>query len=137
MRAAVIAGRVLVALLSAVVLVAAGYGWSTLRRVQESVNTTDVLTVLSDVPNAPPADDGATDILLVGSDSRTDAQGVPLPDHVLRKLRTEATDTLNTDTIIVMRVPHDGSKAHAVSIPRDTYVPIPGCARRRSTRRTG
>ena len=67
MRAAVIAGRVLVALLSAVVLVAAGYGWSTLRRVQESVNTTDVLTVLSDVPNAPPAADGATDILLVGT----------------------------------------------------------------------
>jgi LCP family protein required for cell wall assembly len=116
---------VLVALLSAAVLAASGYGWSTLQRVQESVNTTDVLTVLSDVPNAPPAADGATDILLVGSDSRTDAQGVQLPAHVLRKLRTEATDTLNTDTIIVMRVPHDGSKAHAVSIPRDTYVPIP------------
>ncbi|MER5264633.1 LCP family protein [Actinosynnema sp. NPDC002837] len=125
MRAAVIAGRVLVALLSAAVLAASGYGWSTFQRVQESVNTTDVLTALSDVPNAPPAADGATDILLVGSDSRTDAQGVPLPEHVLRKLRTEATDTLNTDTIIVMRVPHDGSKAHAVSIPRDTYVPIP------------
>ncbi|KOX12011.1 LytR family transcriptional regulator [Saccharothrix sp. NRRL B-16348] len=112
-------------MLSAAVLAAAGYGWSALQRVQESVNTTDVLTALSDVPNAPPAADGATDILLVGSDSRTDAQGVQLPDHVLRKLRTEATDTLNTDTIIVMRVPHDGSKAHAVSIPRDTYVPIP------------
>ena len=126
MRAALIAGRVLVALLSAAVLAAAGYGWSTFQRVQESVNTTDVLTVLSDVPNAPPANDGATDILLVGSDSRTDARGVPLPGHVLRKLRTEATDTLNTDTIIVLRVPHDGSKAHAVSIPRDTYVPIPG-----------
>ncbi|MFE2753481.1 LCP family protein [Actinosynnema sp. NPDC059335] len=125
MKAAVIAGRALVALLSAAVLAAAGYGWSTLKRVQESVNTTDVLTVLSDVPNAPPANDGATDILLVGSDSRTDAQGVALPEHVLRQLRTEATDTVNTDTIIVMRVPHDGSKAHAVSIPRDTYVPIP------------
>ncbi|WP_367135294.1 LCP family protein [Saccharothrix sp. HUAS TT1] len=125
MKAAVIAGRVLVALLSAAVLVAAGVGWSTLKRVQDSVNTTDVLAVLSDVPNAPPADDGATDVLLVGSDSRTDAQGTPLPDHVLRQLRTEATDTLNTDTIIVMRVPHDGSRAHAVSIPRDTYVTIP------------
>ncbi|MBB5805928.1 LCP family protein required for cell wall assembly [Saccharothrix ecbatanensis] len=125
MKAAVIAGRTLLALLSAVVLLAAGYGWSTLQRVQESVNKTDVLTVLSDVPNAPPVADGATDILLVGSDSRTDAQGRPLPDAVLRQLRTEATDTLNTDTIIIMRLPHDGSKARAVSIPRDTYVPIP------------
>ncbi|WP_033441002.1 LCP family protein [Saccharothrix sp. NRRL B-16314] len=125
MKAAVIAGRTFLALLSATVLVAAGYGWSTLKRVQESVNTTDVLTALSDVPNAPPVADGATDILLVGSDSRTDAQGRPLPDHVLRQLRTEATDTLNTDTIIVMRLPHDGGKARAVSIPRDTYVPVP------------
>lgn len=125
MKAAVIAGRTFLALLSATVLVAAGYGWSTLKRVQESVNTTDVLTALSDVPNAPPVADGATDILLVGSDSRTDAQGRPLPDHVLRQLRTEATDTLNTDTIIVMRLPHDGGQARAVSIPRDTYVPVP------------
>ncbi|ONI83730.1 LytR family transcriptional regulator [Saccharothrix sp. ALI-22-I] len=125
MKAAVIVGRALLVLLSAAVLVASGYGWSTLKRVQESVNTTDVLAELSDVPNAPPVADGATDILLVGSDSRTDAQGRPLPDQVLRQLRTEATDTLNTDTIIVMRVPHNGGKAHAVSIPRDTYVPIP------------
>lgn len=125
MKAAVIAGRTFLALLSATVLVAAGYGWSTLKRVQESVNTTDVLTALSDVPNAPPVADGATDILLVGSDSRTDAQGRPLPEHVLRQLRTEATDTLNTDTIIVMRLPHDGGQARAVSIPRDTYVPVP------------
>ena len=126
MKAAVITGRVLVALLSAAVLAVAGYGWATVQRVQESVNKTDVLTVLEDVPNAPPVEDGATDILLVGSDSRTDAQGRPLPDDVLRRLRTEATDTLNTDTIIVLRVPKHGGKAHAVSIPRDTYVTIPG-----------
>ncbi|CCH34866.1 LCP family protein [Actinosynnema sp. NPDC047251] len=125
MKAAVMTGRTLLALLSAAVLVVAGYSWATLKRVQESVNTTDVLSELSDIPNAPPADDGALDILLVGSDSRTDAQGRPLPDRVLRELRTEATDTLNTDTIIVVRVPRNGGKAHAVSIPRDTYVPIP------------
>ncbi|WP_447004281.1 LCP family protein [Saccharothrix isguenensis] len=125
MKAAVMVGRSLLAVLSAAVLAASGYGWSTLQRVQQSVNTTDVLTALSDVPNSPPVADGATDILLVGSDSRTDAQGRELPEHVLRQLRTEATDTLNTDTIIIMRLPHDGSKARAVSIPRDTYVPIP------------
>ncbi|MBP2339130.1 LCP family protein required for cell wall assembly [Saccharothrix coeruleofusca] len=125
MKAAVITGRALLALLSAAVLAVTGYTWATLQRVEQSVNTTDVLTVMSDVPNAPPANDGAVDILLVGSDSRTDAQGRPLPDRVLRQLRTEATDTVNTDTIIILRVPRDGSKAHAISIPRDTYVPIP------------
>ncbi len=125
MKAAVITGRTLVALLSAAVLAVSGYSWATLKRVQESVNTTDVLTELSDIPNAPPVDDGALDILLVGSDSRTDAQGRLLPDNVLRELRTEATDTVNTDTLIILRVPRNGGKAHAVSIPRDTYVPIP------------
>jgi LCP family protein required for cell wall assembly len=120
-----VTARVLIALLSATVLATAGYSWATLKRVRESVTTTDVINVLSDVPNAPPAMDGATDILLVGSDSRTDAQGRPLPANVLRQLRTEASDGVNTDTIIVLRIPHDGSKASAISIPRDTYVPIP------------
>jgi LCP family protein required for cell wall assembly len=124
-KAAVVIGRTLVALLSAAVLAASGYGWTTLQRVEESVNTTDVLTVLQDVPNAPSVEDGATDILLVGSDSRTDARGRPLPGDVLRRLRTEATDTLNTDTVIVLRVPKHGGRAHAVSIPRDTWVTVP------------
>ncbi|NUT93318.1 MAG: LCP family protein [Saccharothrix sp.] len=125
MRAAGIIGRTLIALLSAAVLAVAGYSWATLKRVQDSVNTTDVLAALEDIPNAPPVEDGALDILLVGSDSRTDAQGRLLPANVLRELRTEATDTVNTDTIIVLRVPRSGGKARAVSIPRDTYVPIP------------
>ena len=126
MRAALaVVARVLVALLSASVLAGAGYGWATLKRVQESVTTTNVLSVLSDVPNAPPMMDGATDILLVGSDSRTDAQGNTLPPSVLRQLRTEASEGVNTDTLIVLRIPHDGGKVTAISIPRDTYVPIP------------
>ncbi|MFT7836664.1 LCP family protein [Saccharothrix sp. BKS2] len=125
MKAAVVIGRTLLAVLSAVVLATSGYGWATLQRVEESVNKTDVLEVLQDVPNAPPVEDGATDILVVGSDSRTDAHGRPLPDDVLRRLRTEATDTLNTDTIIVLRVPENGGQAHAVSIPRDTWVTLP------------
>ncbi|MFD7658095.1 LCP family protein [Actinosynnema sp. NPDC059797] len=125
MKAAVVIWRTLVALLSAVVLATSGYGWATLQRVEESVNKTDVLTMLQEEEGAPPVEDGATDILVVGSDSRTDAQGRQLPADVLRRLRTEATDTLNTDTIIVLRVPHNGGQAHAVSIPRDTWVTLP------------
>jgi LCP family protein required for cell wall assembly len=33
---------------------------------------------------------------------------------------------VNTDTIILLRIPKDGSKGYAISIPRDTYVSIPG-----------
>jgi len=45
---------------------------------------------------------------------------------VLKQLRTEASDGVNTDTIMLLRLPHGGGAPAAVSIPRDTYVPIPG-----------
>jgi LCP family protein required for cell wall assembly len=118
-------GRVVVALASAAALVAAGMARDTVQTVRENVPTTDVLS--EEVQRtAPPADDGANDILIVGSDTRTDARGNPLPASILRQLRTEAADGLNTDTIILMRIPRDGSKGYAISIPRDTYVSIPG-----------
>jgi LCP family protein required for cell wall assembly len=122
----VITGRVAIGLVSAIALVASGVAWYGVRALQHNTNTTPVLSELNSQPNQPPADDGATDILLVGDDSRTDAQGHPLPTSVLTKLRTQFDAGVNTDTIIVLRIPKNGGKAYAVSIPRDTYVPIPG-----------
>jgi LCP family protein required for cell wall assembly len=122
-----VSGRVGVALVSAIVFVVAGTSWFTVGQLKASTNHTPVLAEVSDAPNEPPADDGATDILLVGDDSRTDAQGVPLPDSVLKSLlRTQFDSGINTDTIILLRIPHNGGKAYAVSIPRDSYVSIPG-----------
>ncbi len=73
------------------------------------------------------AADGATDILLVGTDSRTDAQGNPLPRDVLAQLDAGSADgELNTDTMMLVRVPNDGSRAVAFSLPRDSYVKLPG-----------
>ncbi|MGP4021120.1 LCP family protein [Saccharopolyspora sp. 5N708] len=117
-----IAGRTMLALVSAAVLVLTAIGWVVVDRLSD-VSSTEVL---ADVPQAPPADDGATDVLLVGSDSRTDAQGNPLPDSVLRDLRTEAVGGLNTDSLVVIRIPHNGTPPAAVSIPRDTYAAVPG-----------
>ncbi|MEU7478920.1 LCP family protein [Lentzea sp. NPDC042327] len=125
-KAFLVTGRTVVALVAVATLVFSGYFWTALRLVKQNTNTTQILEVLEDVPNSPPVEDGAVDILLVGSDSRTDAQGRPLPADVLRKLRTESTDGVNTDTVIVLRVPRNGGKASAISIPRDTYVPIAG-----------
>lgn len=121
--AGLVAGRTFLALLSTAALAATGIGWATLGQADRQVTKTDVL---ANVPNTPQLDDGATDILLVGSDSRTDAQGRPLPTSVLKQLRTEASTGVNTDTIILIRIPRDGSRAYGLSIPRDTYVSIPG-----------
>ncbi len=59
-------------------------------------------------------------------DSRTDAQGNPLPDAVLAQLHSGPdTGVINSDTIILLHVPAGGGAAVAFSIPRDSYVHIP------------
>lgn len=118
-RAARITMRCLVVLVSVVTLAFTAASWSAVQFFRSGMSTTDVLS--GDVTGNVP-EDTANDILLVGSDSRTDAQGDPLPPEVLDLLRTESTSGLNTDTIILVRIPDDGSEATAVSIPRDTAI---------------
>ncbi|WP_205215515.1 LCP family protein [Amycolatopsis albispora] len=101
-----------------------GYAWAAMQGLVSGLTTTDVIG--ADAGGDKPAD-GARDILLVGMDSRTDAQGNPLPKEVLAQLRAGAADgELNTDTLIFVHIPNDGSKAVAISLPRDSYVDIPG-----------
>ncbi|MFB9566640.1 LCP family protein [Saccharopolyspora hordei] len=110
--------RVAVTVLSLLVLAVTGYGWSHYRDLLNGLATSDV----TDGAGA----DGATDILLVGMDSRTDAHGKPLPAEVLRELHAGANDAALTDTIILLHIPNDGSSAAGFSFPRDSYVSIPG-----------
>ncbi|WP_062984316.1 LCP family protein [Nocardia anaemiae] len=70
--------------------------------------------------------DGAVDILLVGVDSRTDAHGNPLSGNERAMLHAGDEVGTNTDTIVLVRIPNDGRSATAISIPRDSYVDIPG-----------
>ncbi len=116
-RASTVA-RVGAALLSAAVLAVTGYGWANYGDLRWALST----SAATEGATA----DGATDILLVGLDSRTDAQGRPLPDDVLRRLGAGRNPASLTDTLILVHVPEDGSRATAFSIPRDTYTTIPG-----------
>jgi LCP family protein required for cell wall assembly len=83
-------------------------------------------TVLTDYPDRPAAGPGST-WLLVGSDSR---QGLTTEQQ---EALATGGDTGNgrTDTILVVHVPAFASSAPTtmVSIPRDSYVPIPGYGR--------
>ncbi|HYH33243.1 MAG TPA: LCP family protein, partial [Pseudonocardia sp.] len=107
---------------SALVMVLTGTAWGLYRDVTAGITTTDVI--------AGGGDGGAQNILLVGVDSRTDAQGNPLPPEVQRMLNSGPdTGVLNADTIILLHVPEGGGAATAFSIPRDTYVNIPGYRR--------
>ncbi len=122
-------GRVLVGLVSAAALAAMSMVYLRVDQLDSSKNTTDAVSEAQGGKDAPKPEDGATDILIVGNDSRTDMQGNPLSDELLKELRTEATETLNTDTLILLRIPNDGGRGAAISIPRDTSVKVPGLDR--------
>lgn len=110
--------RTFLVLASALVLVVVGYAWVNFSSLQQGMSTNDLTT------GAPP--DGATDILLVGMDSRTDVQGNPLPAEVLSQLRASENEGSLTDTLIMVHIPNNGSAPVAFSIPRDAFVAIPG-----------
>jgi LCP family protein required for cell wall assembly len=123
-------GRTLVALLSTAVVASIGFGWYTYRTAADNVVRDDVITASpqDDAPSARELPRTEQTILLVGLDSRTDAQGNPLPQDVLDALNAgEATGVQNTDTMMVVHIPADPTKkAFAVSLPRDSYVDIAG-----------
>ncbi len=79
------------------------------------------IDALADYPGRV-ADTPGTNWLLVGSDSRIGL--TPEQEHEL----STGGDTGGgrTDTIMIVHVPSGGGPATMVSIPRDSYVPIPG-----------
>ncbi|TDV36843.1 LCP family protein [Actinophytocola oryzae] len=126
-RGWLVTGRVFLGLVSAVALAAMTLVYLRVDELDQSKNTTDAVAQAQAGPHAPVVQDegdGANDILIVGNDSRTDMQGRPLSAKVLRELRTEATETTNTDTLILLRIPENGGRTSAVSIPRDTSVRV-------------
>ncbi|MFF0149067.1 LytR family transcriptional attenuator [Amycolatopsis sulphurea] len=116
--------KIAVAVVSLLVMGLTGYAWASLQGLVNGLNYANVID--NNGGGEKPAD-GARDILLVGLDSRTDAQGNPLSQEQLAQLRAGESDgELNTDTLIFVHIPNDGSKAVAISLPRDSYVDIPG-----------
>jgi LCP family protein required for cell wall assembly len=85
------------------------HAWSTVTR----VDTTPA-------GERPPAADGHT-YLLVGSDSR---EGLTAAEK--KRLGTGSAEGRRTDTIILVHTPSGGGKSTLISIPRDSYLPIPG-----------
>lgn len=107
----------MIATLAAGALVSSGVGYGTVGQVGNAIS--DSFTLQKFEGNAA---DGAMDILLVGSDSRTDAQGNALSQEEINLLHAGDEESENTDTMMVIRIPNDGSSATAVSIPRDSYI---------------
>jgi LCP family protein required for cell wall assembly len=107
---------------SALVLVAAGLGWYLHTAILGSLATSHALAGLSG------SSGGSVNILLMGLDSRRDMDGGPLTPGVLAQLHAGSSSDVggyNANTLILLHVPADGSRAVALSIPRDDYVTLP------------
>lgn len=120
---AVTATRLVSGLLSALLLAGSGWGWYLVRVAQASVNRTDAIptTGNSDVNGAQHAGQ-EMNLLLVGMDSR---KGLT-PQQQAEYATGDPGAVLNTDTMMLVHIPADGSAASFVSFPRDMYVSIPG-----------
>jgi len=132
-RRLVLLGRTVVAALSLGCLVVSGLAWATYRQALSRLRTSTALRALPST--APKSTHGDMNILLIGLDSRRDMNGNPLPAAVIANdLHAGDGSDLggyNTNTLILLHVPGDGSKATAISIPRDDYVAVPGYGMRK------
>jgi LCP family protein required for cell wall assembly len=68
-----------------------------------------------------PAVTPGTDWLVVGSDSRAG-----LTPEQRKQLATGNAEGQRTDTMMLLHIPRGGGKPTLVSLPRDSFVPIPG-----------
>jgi LCP family protein required for cell wall assembly len=81
------------------------------------LNRVDALVDYAGRPAVTPG----TDWLVVGSDSR---EG--LTEQQRKQLATGDASGQRTDTMMLLHIPRGGGKPTLVSLPRDSFVPIPG-----------
>ncbi|MFF3861991.1 LCP family protein [Streptomyces sp. NPDC002209] len=113
--------RTLLATACALAVTAAAGAWYAYRDLAGSIGSSKALE------GAEKSRYGDTNILLMGLDSRRDRNGEKLPEEVLDKLHAGSSDIggYNANTLILLHVPGDGSRAKAFSVPRDDFVDIP------------
>lgn len=102
----------------------AGVGYWVYAQVVNGVRTSDALG-----DKGPGSSHGDQNILLMGLDSRKDLNGNPLPKNILEQLHAGASSNVggyNTNTLILLHLPADGSRATGLSVPRDDLVDVPG-----------
>jgi len=111
--------RLVAAAVSLLIIIGSGWAWATFKNFTDNIPHGPAVPALN---GARDVDGKATDILLTGNDSRAGASAAEL-----RALSTaDDGGSVNTDTMMVLHIPADGSRATIISFPRDSWVTIPG-----------
>ncbi len=113
-----VGGRIAGALVSCALLLASGWAWYNFAALKRNTHVVDVQGIRG---GAERPRGTAQNILIVGYDSRDG-----LTPAQIRELKVGHDKSYSTDTLMLVHVPADGSKATLISIPRDSWVHIPG-----------
>jgi LCP family protein required for cell wall assembly len=114
--------KVTAALLSAFLLLGFGYGWWSYRQLNGNLVRLNVINPAAPGHPAHDIDGQDQNILIAGNDDRTN-----MTDAEVRALKVGRDGgSLATDTMMIVHVPANGSSATLISLPRDSYVQIPG-----------
>jgi LCP family protein required for cell wall assembly len=109
--------------LVALLVIGGGYVAFNYQRFVSGVTHVDAIVPAEGEETVPDVDGVDQNILLVGDDHRPDGA----TDEELAKLGTEDDGgAVNTDSMMVLHLPADGTSASIISFPRDSYVEIPG-----------
>jgi LCP family protein required for cell wall assembly len=120
LHGALIGVKVIAAALSLAVVLGSGWAWATYRTFNANIKRLQIHSNSSAA--AKNIDGSAQNILIVGNDDRDTASNAELGQLGT----TRDGGSYNTDTMMLLHVPADGSKATVISFPRDSYVAIPG-----------
>lgn len=112
--------KILAAALSLAVVLGSGWAWATYRNFTSNIKRVDIGGHTAAASKN--IDGSAQNILIVGNDDRDSATNAELAQLGT----TRDGGSYNTDTMMLLHVPADGSKATVISFPRDSYVEIPG-----------
>ncbi|HEU5268986.1 MAG TPA: LCP family protein, partial [Jatrophihabitans sp.] len=120
MHGALIGVKIVAAALSLAVVLGSGWAWATYRNFNANIKRLNITS--NSAAGARNIDGNAQNILIVGNDDRDTASNAELTQLGT----TRDGGSYNTDTMMLLHVPADGSKATVISFPRDSYVAIPG-----------
>ncbi|MCO7218750.1 LCP family protein [Klenkia sp. PcliD-1-E] len=118
-----VAVRAMAGVLSVLLVAGSGWGWYLVRVAEASVNRTDAIPTTGNTDiNGDGHAGQEMNMLLVGVDSRAGLTQQQVDEYATG----DPDDLHNTDTMMLVHIPGDGSAASFVSFPRDMYVQIPG-----------
>ena len=96
--------------------------WWTYRQFKSDIKRVNISVAKAQAQTHRDIDGKDQNILVAGLDDRQTAT-----DAELKELSTTRDGgSLNTDTMMIIHIPANGAKATLISLPRDSYVAIPG-----------